>query len=84
VYVPESLRSQYQAGVTVQVHADGVAQLLAGQVRYISAQAAFTPYYALTQQDRGRLSYLAEISLPDADEIPAGLPVQVDLPSSAP
>ncbi len=77
VYVPETLRAQYPAGVNVQVRADGVAQEFAGTVRFISAQAAFTPYYALTQQDRSRLSYLAEIDLQDAQDLPVGLPVQV-------
>jgi HlyD family secretion protein len=48
-------------------------------VRYISAQAAFTPYFALTQKDRSHLSYLAEITLagPAAAELPAGIPVEV-------
>jgi HlyD family secretion protein len=48
-------------------------------VRYISAEATFTPYYALTQKDRSRLSYLAEIDVDDprAAELPVGIPVQV-------
>jgi HlyD family secretion protein len=48
-------------------------------VRYISAQAAFTPYFALTQKDRSHLSYLAEITLagPAAADLPAGIPVEV-------
>jgi HlyD family secretion protein len=79
VYVPEVLRTQYLPGTKVQVRADGIARNLSGQVRYVSAQAAFTPYFALTQQDRSRLSYLTEISLLEADDIPAGLPVQVSL-----
>lgn len=77
VYVPETLRAQYVAGTQVQVRADGVEQVFVGTVRFISAQAAFTPYYALTQQDRARLSYLAEIDLQDAQDLPAGLPIQV-------
>ena len=44
---------------------DGVAAPLQGTVRYVSAEATFTPYYALTQKDRSRLSYLAEITLDD-------------------
>jgi HlyD family secretion protein len=54
---------------------------LNGVVRFVSADAAFTPYYALTQEDRSRLSYLAEIDLPDdaARDIPSGVPVQVSL-----
>jgi HlyD family secretion protein len=79
VYVPESLRAQFQAGSSVQAHVDGVAQNINGTVRYISSQAAFTPYYALTQQDRTRLSYLAEIDLQNAQALPAGVPVQVSM-----
>ena len=55
---------------------------LRGTVRYVSAEAAFTPYYALTQKDRSRLAYLAEITLDDAVALPAGLPVQVFVPVS--
>lgn len=77
VYVPETLRAQYLAGAAVQVRVDGVAETFVGTVRYVSAQAAFTPYYALARQDRTRLSYLAEIDLQDAQRLPAGLPVQV-------
>jgi HlyD family secretion protein len=79
VFIPEALRAQYLPGTKVQVSADGITPAMTGQVRYVSAQAAFTPYFALTQKDRGRLSYLAEISLPEADNIPAGLPVQAVL-----
>jgi HlyD family secretion protein len=81
IYVPEPLRSQLTAGRTVTVAIDGVATPLAGKVRYVSAEAAFTPYYALTQKDRARLSYLAEITLDDprAAALPVGVPVQVTL-----
>ena len=43
------------------VHVDGISEAIPGKVRYVSAQASFTPYFALTQQDRSRLAYLAEI-----------------------
>lgn len=81
VHVPEPARVQFKAGTQVQVHMDGREQPLNGVVRFVSAEAAFTPYYALTQEDRSRLSYLAEIDLPDdaAREIPSGVPVQVSL-----
>ena len=51
-------------------------------MRYVSAEASFTPYYALTQKDRSRLSYLAEVTLDDARaaRLPAGVPVQVHMP----
>jgi HlyD family secretion protein len=84
VYVPEPLRTRYVAGARVQVHVDGEAAAFAGTVRYISAEAAFTPYYTLTQKDRSRLAYLAEVTLDDtaAAALPAGVPVRVTRPTA--
>jgi HlyD family secretion protein len=81
VHVPEPLRTAYTPGSTVVVHVDGVDEAITGKVRYVSAQASFTPYYALTQEDRSRLAYLAEITLEGAaaEKLPAGVPVQVRL-----
>ena len=84
VYVPEPQRSRYTAGTTVRLHVDGNDKAYTGKVRYISAQAAFTPYYALTQQDRSRLSYLAEIDVGDAADLPVGMPVQATLATATP
>jgi HlyD family secretion protein len=86
VYVPEPLRVQVTAGRAVSVTVDGVDGPMRGIVRYVSAQAAYTPYYALTQKDRTRLSYLAEITLDDprAASLPVGLPVQLTLAEPAP
>lgn len=85
VHVPEPMRVRFKSGAEVQVRLDGHEQPLNGVVRFISAEAAFTPYYALTQEDRSRLSYLAEIDLPDAAarDIPSGIPVQVSLVETA-
>ena len=81
VYVPEPLRASYTAGARVQLRVDGVQQPLTGTVRYVSAEASFTPYNSLTQKDRTRLSYLAEIMVddPKAADLPSGIPVQVTL-----
>ena len=86
VYVPEPLRTQFTAGTHVQAVVDGHAETVKGTVRYVSAEAAFTPYYALTQQDRSRLAYLAEITLDDpaAQALPAGVPIQVFVPAAQP
>lgn len=79
IHVPEPLRTRFTAGSKVTVRIDGVEPVLDGTVRYVSAEAAFTPYYALTQKDRSRLSYLAEVTLDDARaaDLPVGMPVQV-------
>jgi HlyD family secretion protein len=85
VHVPEPVRARFTPGARVEVRLDGRDGSLNGVVRYVSAEAAFTPYYALTQEDRSRLSYLAEIDLTDdaAREIPSGIPVQVMLTEAA-
>jgi len=79
VYVPEPQRAQLHAGQTLRVHVDGIAQPFLGTLRYISGEASFTPYFALTQRDRSRLAFLAEIDLPEpaARDLPAGVPAEV-------
>ena len=78
VYVPEPLRADVQVGdrATVLVGADG-GRSYAGRVRMIRNEPAFTPYYALAGEDAARLSYLAEVELEDAGDLPAGLPLRV-------
>jgi HlyD family secretion protein len=85
VYVPEQLRAAYRPGAKVSLRVDGVDAPLEGVVRFVSAEASFTPYYSLTQKDRTRLSYLAEITVgdPRAAELPAGVPVQVTLDNAS-
>lgn len=84
VYVPEPLRTRFMPGTRIRVRVDGRDGDLSGTVRFVSAEAAFTPYYALTQEDRSRLSYLAEIDLDEraAANVPTGMPVQVELADS--
>ncbi|HTP39917.1 MAG TPA: HlyD family efflux transporter periplasmic adaptor subunit [Steroidobacteraceae bacterium] len=79
VYVPEGERAALKAGQAASIKVDGVGQLLQGRLRYIASDATFTPYYALTQRDRGRLSYLAEFDVTDAAaaQLAVGLPLEV-------
>jgi HlyD family secretion protein len=78
VYIPEPLRVGINIGTQLQVQIDGVDQLLRGTVRRIASESSFTPYFALTERDRSRLSYVAEIALPELpDRLPEGVPVQL-------
>jgi HlyD family secretion protein len=81
VFVPEPIRARVQAGMPAVVHIDGSNRAWAARVRYVSSDAAFTPYYALNERDRSRLSYLAEMDLTAADaaSLPTGMPVEVEL-----
>ena len=81
IYVPEPLRASVQPGKQLTVHVDGLVNSYSGSVRWVSADASFTPYFALTEHDRSRLSYLAEIDLPDASSLPSGVPLEVDYPT---
>ncbi len=80
VYIPESLRVQIRAGTGALIHVDGLDAAIEGRVRWVSSEAVFTPYYALTERDRGRLSYLAKIDIvEDRERLPDGVPVEVEL-----
>lgn len=80
VYIPESLRVRVRPGTTARVYVDGLEEALSGRVRWVASESAFTPYFALTERDRSRLSYVAKIDITDADErLPDGVPVEVEL-----
>jgi HlyD family secretion protein len=83
IYVPEILHARVHPGLEAEVRVDGVEGVFRAQVRYVSAEAAFTPYYALTERDRGRLSFLTEVTLLDdaAMTLPSGVSVEVDFPA---
>ncbi|MFT7245629.1 MAG: HlyD family secretion protein [Candidatus Azotimanducaceae bacterium] len=81
VHVSASIRSQINTHAKASIHIDGYDQPVAGTVRWVSSKAAFTPYFALNQHDRSRLSYLAEIDVVDTEQsLPVGLPVEVTFP----
>lgn len=78
IYIPEPQRASISVGSSLDVHIDGIANPITGTVRRIAADPAFTPYFALTERDRSRLSYVAEVTFPtQAERLPEGLPVQV-------
>lgn len=83
VYVPEPFRSSMVPGNKYTVLVDGQDAPYAAKLRTISSEASFTPYYALTEKDRSRLAYVAELDLVDekATHLTAGTPVQLLLES---
>lgn len=82
VYVPETRRLAVKVGQAVQVHFDSNATPYPGVVRSVRSDPVFTPYYALTERDRHRLSYIAKIDLVgEVGSLPVGAPVEVTLPA---
>jgi len=81
VFIPEPQRVSVKAGSFANVRIDGSGRDWRGELRYVSSEAAFTPYYALNERDRSRLSFLAEVVLtePDAADLPTGMPVEVTM-----
>jgi HlyD family secretion protein len=85
VYVPEPRRARIKPRVPAEIYVDGVEGPLTGFVRWVASEAAFTPYFALTQRDRSRLAFLAEVEVTDprVRELPSGVPVEVRIVEGA-
>lgn len=80
VYIPEPIRVHVLPGDAARVWLDGVAEPYEGTVRMVSSDPVFTPFFALTERDRRRLSYVAKIYLSETvRNLPAGLPVEAEL-----
>lgn len=77
VYVPQPWRASLKVGDTRPVTVDGIAGTVTGKLRWIAAEPAFTPYFALNASDRSRLVYLAEFDLENTEDLPTGVPAQV-------
>lgn len=80
VYVPEPLRVRITPANRARIFVDGLAEPFDGSVRMVSRDAVFTPFFSLTERDRSRLSYVAEVELEGARaaELPAGVPVRAE------
>lgn len=80
LYLPESKLSQITLGSSLSLNTDGSATALKGKVTYISSSASFTPYFALSQEERARLMYVVEVELPENTALPTGTPVWMVMP----
>lgn len=86
-YLPEPRRAGVGVGARARVHVDGINAPFDGVVRYVSSEAAYTPYYSLTAADRGRLAFRLEVTLHGdaAKALPSGVPADVELlPANSP
>jgi HlyD family secretion protein len=80
IYIPERLRARVTPGTAATVFVDGIEAPIRGRVRWVSSEASFTPYFALTRHDRGRLAFFAKVDLLDQQaRLPDGVPVEVEL-----
>lgn len=82
VFVPERARVSVTPGREGVAKVDGVAREFRVRVRTVSSDATFTPFYALTDRERGRLSFAAKMDLtePEARALPVGVPLTVRIP----
>ena len=81
VYIPEPYRAKLNQGMTLTVRVDGIDKDIQGELTWIASEPAFTPFYALNQEERARLMYLAEVTLPISENnLPTGVPAQVIMP----
>jgi HlyD family secretion protein len=81
IYLPQAARASIKVGDSLSVKIDQYPEPITGTIRWLSHDAAFTPYYGLNQYDRSRLMYLVEVQLPlEYHHLPTGLPVEVLLP----
>jgi HlyD family secretion protein len=79
VYVPERLRVHVRPGSAVEIRIDGLDDPVTGTVRWVASEASFTPYFALTERDRGRLTYAAKVDLGvNGERLPDGVPVEAE------
>lgn len=80
IYIPETYRAKIKIGQSIKVLVDGYNTPFIANVSKIANNPSYTPYYALTDDGRERLVYLAEASLDEkASTLANGLPVKVQL-----
>jgi HlyD family secretion protein len=86
IHLPEPMRTRIVPGTAAKVRIDSFTEPFDAVVRWVAADASFTPYFALSEHDRTRLSFLAEVDLAGAkaSDLPIGVPVQVTFPGIEP
>jgi HlyD family secretion protein len=80
-FLGEAQLASIRHGMRLRVLPDGAAPIQA-PVTYVSPKAEFTPPVIFSREQRGKLVFLVELSVPpeDAERLHPGLPVDVEVP----
>jgi HlyD family secretion protein len=83
-YLPNAELSAAKPGRKVEVKADAYPQkVFEGRISHVAAEAEFTPRNVQTREDRTRLVYAVEVTIPNPDELlRPGMPVEVTIPGT--
>lgn len=84
-YLPNAELASAAPGKAVQVHADAYPnEAFTGRIQYVAAKAEFTPRNVQTREDRDRLVYGVEVTIPNATrKLRPGMPVEVSIEGTA-
>jgi HlyD family secretion protein len=77
--VPQAILPTIRIGDRIAVQCDGCAKDLVARVRFISAQAEFTPPIIYSQEERARLVFRVEAIPERPADLRVGQPVTVAL-----
>jgi HlyD family secretion protein len=80
-FVPEQALSKLRLNAKVTVSTDGQANMVTGEINYISNIAQYTPPIIYSREDRHSLVFRVEarLNIPHLDQIHLGQPVSLEL-----
>jgi HlyD family secretion protein len=79
-FVPQDYRSLFASDVAVPVGCDGCPAGLEARMTWMASEPEFTPPIIFSREERARLVWLAEATLPQDVTLLPGQPVTVGLP----
>ena len=82
-FVPQAVLPGVRIGDRIAIRCDGCMSDLAARVRFISAQAEFTPPVIYSQEERARLVFRVEAIPERPGDLKVGQPVSVRLEAAA-
>ncbi len=77
LFVPQEELPRWSIGSTVEIHADGLADPVEGEVIFVASEAEFTPPVIYSRDAREKLVFLVKARIPAGTGLRPGLPVDV-------